>query len=172
MKRLLTILLIGSTSAFAAETGSSRGDWAKYEILIERNVFSRARHSPRPESARAPTAAPPAESYVVLKGVVQVDDGFVAFMEDVRGGTKTVSAGDELAGGTVKRIHLDGLVFSKDGKTREVEIGGRLGERTGAAPLPATAGARPSAPTAAGSKGAASVLEMLRLRRQKELGKN
>jgi len=171
MKRLLIILLIGSAAAFAAETGSSRGDWAKYEILIERNVFSRSRHRPRPESARAPTAPSPPESYVVLKGVVQVGDGFVAFMEDVRGGTKTVSAGAEFAGGTVKEINLDGLVFSKDGKTREVEIGGRLGERTGAASLPSTAGARPSAPTTAGSTGAASVLEMLRRRRQKELGK-
>ena len=178
MKRLIVILCVcaGLAGVSAGDTPSGE-PWDKYEALVERNPFSRDRgRRPDPretESRPAPRPAPP-ESYIVLKGVAQADAEYVAFLENLRGGMSKRNVGEEIAGGTVAKITLDGIVFEKDGEAREVAIGERLGAATPTA-LDTSAETRApsssaSAPEVSSEEGM-SVLERLRQQRARDLGR-
>ena len=70
---------------------TDRGEqWAKYNIILDRNMFSRQRVKPLPPGAvvkEQPRVMPNPESYFLLKGVVQENNQFIAFVEDKRTGT-------------------------------------------------------------------------------------
>jgi len=174
---LSTLLLIGSTRPVSAgDPPDPEQSWERYEILVERNAFSRTR-GPR-HVARAVQVRPPRppESFVVLVGIYEQEDGIVAFLEDVRGGSQKVNVGDTIAGGKVTAITIDKLVFEKDGESRSVEVGGRLGlvADTSAGeddPQIESGSGRPEAPSSSGGGAAESILEKLRRRRAQELNK-
>ena len=153
--------------------------WDKYKVLIDRNVFCRDRARRPGPSAASGRPAPPPESYITLKGVAQVGSRFVAFLEDAHGGTRRVSVGDEVAGGKIKQITLDGLDFEKAAETKNVAVGGRLaagpapasGRARSASPGPAAASGPSRAPTRVQKGAEAAILERLRQRRMRETGK-
>lgn len=165
-----------------AKPQAAGSSWGRYKVLVERNAFSRTRGpQAKAEAARKLPERRP-ERYTVLTGITEQGDKFLAILEEVQGDTTKVAAGGPVAGGTVKAITLDGLVFEKGGKTINVAIGSSLS--LGTAP-PASGDASPTgtgadakatraastAPATGQDPKAASLLERLRQRRMKELGR-
>jgi len=104
--------------------------WAKYDIILQRNIFSRTRVSARRaerEQQRPAVVVPNPESYHLLKGVGQEDGQFIAFVEDTRSGiVLRLRQGDAAARGTVKALTLDTLEYEMEGQSVAVSIGSDL----------------------------------------------
>lgn len=181
-------LLLACTTALALGLSDVRGaagpgrgkPWEDYEVLIENNMFSRDRG--RPEATAADPVvreAPSPERYVLLRGVVNNGDEFVAFLEDMRSGEMIrARSGDEIVRGRVADITLDGIVYERGDARAEVAIGQNL-EKGAGAPPPPTPGAPDGdageasddeQPPPAPSTGADDILERLRQKRRRELG--
>lgn len=181
MRLLAALCVLTVTAAFpgalrAGEPATDVRPWKRYEVLVERNVFSRDRgRAAKPASAQ-PAAVTPA-SYLILKGVAQDGDRFVAFLENLQGVTTKVTVGEKLAGAEIVAVSLDGLTYRQGAETRKIEIGERLGGSPpsgGVGPAPTGGAKRPSRPAASGSKAGGSeadILDRLRRRRMRELGK-
>ena len=178
---LLAILVTAVTGpvAHGAAAAASQPSWDRYRIVVDRNVFSRTRGRPGP--ARAVVARPvfQPKSPVVLRGIARRGDEHVAFIEDT--GTKKtwkVKAGDALAGGRVQRITLDRVEVDRAGRTVAIQVGSSLDGTPVLAPasMPTVTSsgtatsAQPSETKAVNPK-LQSILERMRQRRQKELGK-
>ncbi len=157
--------------------------WDKYKIVIERNIFSRQR-GPRVERTRrqAP-AAPPApdpESYVVLKGIVQEDGAFIAFLEDTQTGqVLRVREGDSVVRGKIKSLTLDSLEYEFEDRTMTVTMGLNLqGGREGAdftgtydfSPTSSTTTSATTESSAPPSEDEAEILRQLMERRKQQVG--
>jgi len=101
--------------------------WAKFEIITQRNMFSRLREPVRPEGERPverQRAVPNPESYLLLKGIVQEDNQCIAFVEDKQSGhVVRLRAGDSVARGTVKSLDLDGLEYQFQDRVVRVALG-------------------------------------------------
>lgn len=167
--------------------------WASFEIILKRNIFSRQRTAPRPVSQKTeetPRVMPNPESYYMLKGVVQENDDFLAFIEDTQGGTVLrLRRGDPVARGTIKTLTLDGLEYQMEDKTTVVQLGrdlegghGNLTTRqmidlaatpaasASKAPSSAAATATQPAPAAAPSGAESDVIKRLMEQRKQQLG--
>jgi len=101
--------------------------WAKYQIIMERNIFSRQR-GPRRQAEenreRPPVVVPNPESYLRLRGIAQEDGVFVAFVEDTQVGTVLqLRAGDSVARGAVKSLTLDTIEYEFQGQAMTIQIG-------------------------------------------------
>lgn len=171
-------------------------DLREYDILTQRNIFSRdrgRREPERPERERPtlPVVTPPApqpELQLVLTGVLRVGDEWIASVEDRRTGvTLKLRPGEPAGTGHVRSVSMDGLIFDRDGNLIPVSVGQTLtgvaagparggvsvAMPTGPAPVPAgfgapAAGPAPSPPAASGATDGMSIEERLRLRRQQE----
>ncbi len=103
------------------------GPLAKYSIILQRNIFSRQRSPFRPRDRNAEAravAAPNPETHFVLKGVVQEDNQFIAFIEDTQGGgVLRLRQGDKVARGAIKTLSLDALEYQLEDKTISVRLG-------------------------------------------------
>ncbi len=169
---LALALSIGGLHGAAA--AGEANPWEHYEILIERNMFSRSRgQRSQPEEAEVVRAAPSPERFVLLRGVLRQDDEFIAVLEDMRsGGLIRARVGDEVVRGRVDRITLDGIRYVRDEAQVEVGIGDNLeasGTAASAAAGEGTAGEELETTTLpAGS--AADIVEQMRQRRQREQG--
>jgi len=102
--------------------------WAKYEIILNRNIFSRNRQPLRArravEEEPKPMVLPDPESYYILKGIVQEDREFIAFVEDKRDGSiLRLRTGDAVARGTVKTLSLDMLEYEMADQVTAVKLG-------------------------------------------------
>jgi len=102
--------------------------WTQYEIVTQRNMFSRQRVPLRVQTERAeerPRTIPNPESYLLLKGIVQEDNQFIAFVEDKQSGNVLrLRQGDQVARGTIKSLNnLDGLEYQFQDKTVSVSLG-------------------------------------------------
>ncbi len=110
--------MVGQTAPEAenkpdSEVQSEPDLWAQFQIIIERNIFSRQRGRRRREQTKEPERpryVPTPESKIVLKGIVNQNGSFVAFFED-SGSMLYVQAGDAVARGTVQALTLDHVVF-------------------------------------------------------------
>jgi hypothetical protein len=172
------IILFGLLAAWAAgaehdTTSAGRGrPWERYEILVERNIFSRSRGGPRAgDEEPAERPAPRPEEFVYLRGVVCLDGRALAVVEDMRSGRiRRLRAGDALLRGAVGRVGLRGMEYVRDADSVMIAVGDNLARS--ASPAPASgaeqAGAPPAADEAPG--GAGDILERLRQRRLRELG--
>jgi hypothetical protein len=167
--------------------GTSGSDWAGYAIILSRNIFSRTRVSARQQRVREeprPTVRPNPEAYHLLKGVVQENDDFIAFIENTQtGAVLQLRRGDAVARGTIKTLTLDGLEYEMEDKTTVVGMGsdlegGRGVMTTGqvyelAGSVPASTGqpaqARPAA-TPAPSGDTDDIIKRLMEQRQRQLG--
>jgi hypothetical protein len=153
--------------------------WQKYAIITQRNMFSRTRVPPRPVDDRPPPerVMPNPESYLLLKGVAQEDDHFIAFVEDKQSGNVLrLREGDRVARGTVKSLNLDGLEYQFQDKTIAVHLGSDLEGGSGAltagdlasfVPMAAPAGQETPLPAA----DEAEILQRLMQQRQQEMGR-
>lgn len=100
--------------------------WESFGIILKRNIFSRSRmpYSERPAVQEAPRVTRNPEAYYMLKGVVQEDDQFIAFIEDTQSGTVLrLKQGDPVARGAIKTVTLDGIEYQMEDKTTVVRLG-------------------------------------------------
>lgn len=154
--------------------------WAQYEVLFERNMFSRFRRSPRQrdDGPQPPRIVPNPESYFLLRGVTQQDHQFIAFVEDKNTGVVLrLHQGDSVARGQVKSLTLDSLEYQFQDKTTTVSVGydleGGRGAVTGgdlASFTPSAPTATPTGATAAPAADEAEVLKRLMEQRKQQLG--
>jgi hypothetical protein len=157
--------------------------WAKFDIISQRNMFSRQRVPFRPQEpvVERPRVMPNPESYFLLKGVVQENGQFIAFVEDKQSGSVLrLREGDRVARGTVKSLNLDALEYQLGDKTVTVNLGLDLEGGRGAI----TAGdlasfSQTAAPAASGSSAGqqaapsadeAEILKRLMEQRKQQMG--
>jgi hypothetical protein len=114
----------------ANSAGARQGGFAAYQIIRQRNIFSRNRVAYRPPSSREtrviPTPDP--ETYLVLRGIVQENNEFIAFVEDTRSGqVERKHLNDSVARGTIKGLGFDSIEYQfGDNKPSTVKIGSNL----------------------------------------------
>jgi len=168
--------------ATAERAAAGQDSWATYQIILQRNIFSRQRGPIRQRRARTrPVVTRNPESYLLLKGIVQQDDAFIAFIEDTQSNrVLRLREGDSVARGTVKNFSLDSIEYQLEDKTISVAIGrdleggqgtlpmNRLLELSAATPTPSD----PNAPTQepALSEDEAEILRKLMEQRKQQLG--
>jgi len=177
---LVTLLPAAGLGQNSAERQDS---WAKYEVILQRNMFSRQRgFAQRRDTERDRTVVVPnPESYLLLKGIVQEDGQFIAFLEDTRSSTVLkVRQGDPVARGAVKSLTLDSIEYEFAEETTTVHIGQDLEGGLGAVTMNQlmeysedSAGApdaQQTAPTETPTGEEADILKQLMERRKQELG--
>jgi hypothetical protein len=129
--------------------------WTPFEIISQRNMFSRQRvpFRPRDDTPPPPRVMPNPESYFLLKGVTQENNLFIAFVEDKQSGSVLrLHEGDRVARGTVKSLNLDVLEYQLGDKTVTVNMGFDLEGGRGAVTAGDLASYSPTvAPAASGS---------------------
>ncbi len=157
--------------------------WQKYDIILKRNIFSRQR-APirRQEERREPEAVvvPNPESYYLLKGIVQENDTFIAFVENTQGGVVLrLRAGDRVARGTIKALNLDSIEYELEDQTVTVRLGYDLegkygivsaGELPNLSELPALPVPQRPVPASLPSGDEAEILRRLMEQRRQQLG--
>jgi len=163
---------------------SPSDSWDVYRIVVERNMFSRQRGPRVQRTRRQVPVAPPApdpESYVVLKGVVQEDGEFIAFLEDTQSGQiRRVREGDSVLRGKVKSLTLDSIEYEVGDRTTTVTMGFNLQGGSGGATFTGMyeLTQTPSTTSAAGAtesstqptEDEAEILRQLMERRQQQIG--
>ncbi len=159
----------------AAEPATPANARQRYDVLVERNMFT------GPQRAKQQEEAPPPERFVVLTGIVRQDGEYIAFFEDRA--RKTVSRarlGDTVLAGRITGFGADSVEYSRGESAITVKLGQNLegGQAGSSAPTAAAPAASPGAAAAGSSTGtgaaagsAGDMLEQLRQRRLKELGK-
>jgi hypothetical protein len=172
---------------------------AKYQIILERNIFSRQRgpvRRPGEDRDTGPVKLPDPETHFVLKGIVQEDNEFIAFIEDTQAGTVLrLRKDDHVARGVIKALNLDGIEYQFQEQTTAVKLGYDLQGNLGpvsvrvsvpvpvapAAPAPPGAATGPAAPApgvtsaptgqpAAPAGDEADILRRLMEQRRQQLG--
>lgn len=122
---------------------------------------------------------PNPESYLLLRGIVQEDGTFIAFVEDTRSATiLRLRQGHSVARGTIASLSLDSLEYELEGKKTTIRMGydlegghgavtaGELMEWSQTSAAVGATEAEPAAPT--GEQ--ADILKQLLERRKQELG--
>ena len=117
-----------------------------YRVLLTRSIF--AANGKSGDATGAAEVGTPTGASLALKGVVQDDQQFTAFVEDVpQKRVLELKVGDSVANGRVVAITLHGLKYEAAGRLIRVAIGEGLGDWAG--PTTAPAGAPPAEPTVA-----------------------
>ena len=175
-KRLISLLALallgGLTGAAPGAAGPEEQPWSDYEVLVERNMFSRVRgpRAARPEE-RVQREAPPPERFIFLRGIVRRDGESTAVLEDMSTGRiMQVRSGDPVLEGRIGEVTLDEITYlGTDGNEVTVPLGRNLeaGSVVPSAGEP-EAGAPAARETDEGE--ASDILERLRQRRMRELG--
>lgn len=161
---------------------------ARYQVVVDRNIFSRSRRPPSapvdPNSAQARAAAEAAAAgkvdpadHLILTGITAEDGKLYAFFEAGDGKIKRVGEGDMLLDRKITRLTLDEVQAEADGKTTTITLAYTLTGKPGVRGGTATAGAggettHSAAPSSSSSSGGKedSILEKLRKKREAELG--
>ena len=168
------------------ERPQQQDPWEVYKVIVERNMFSRQRGAridrlsqDRPDM-RTPPSAPNPESYYVLKGIVQENNAFIAFLEDSRGGDiLRVRKGESIARGVIKALSLDSIEYQLEDRTISVTMGHDLEGGRGAVTMTQlfewsqTSSATPqegATQPSSTSGDDADILRQLMERRQQQLG--
>jgi hypothetical protein len=158
--------------------------WTKYQIILQRNIFSRQRSPVRQrQSSDRPRAVvvPNPESYFLLKGIVQEGDKFIAFIEDNRSNSVLrLREGDGVARGIIKNFTLDSIEYQSEGRTISVPLGRDMEGGQGAvtinrmlelsATAPATGSRKSTSAEQAPSADEAEILKKLMEQRKQQLG--
>lgn len=165
-------------------TTESQNTWAKYQVILQRNIFSRQRGpiTQRQRITRSrPVVTPNPESYFLLKGIVQEGSTFIAFFEDVQSnGILKLREGDSVARGTVENFTLDSVEYRRAEQVVSVALGQDLEGGIGAVTmsrllqLPATSSATSDPNTTVEeptlSNDEAEILRQLMEKRKQQLG--
>ncbi len=132
-------LLCGPAALALAGSDPAERSWEDYQVLMERNIFSRAR-GPRPARQEQPQrqeeAPPPRERFLILRGVIRRGGQFIAIVEDMSAGsTMHVRREETLLNGHISEITLNGITYTDaEGRELNVLVGKNL---DGAAAVPA-----------------------------------
>ncbi|QNN25214.1 hypothetical protein HED60_24015 [Planctomycetales bacterium ZRK34] len=168
MKRWIVMLLIGlfGATAFGADAAPSPA-WQRYEIVVQRNMFSPRRQPPKPErstsddtektaesnasadDARESAPPLPGENYVLV-GTSLVGEHRIAFCEDRRDGRLIrLTPGEAVEDFSLKQVTQDAVVFEREAKPVNIAVGQTLSGQIAApaAPSPGTTGAGQAATT-------------------------
>jgi hypothetical protein len=172
-------------AGLGADESDKQDPWARYQIILERNIFSRQRGPIRPPGdTQEPreVVVPNPESYFLLKGIVQEGDEFIAFIEDTRSAQiLRLRAGHSVARGVIADLSLDTLEYELEGQKRTVRMGYDLEGGRGAVtagelaewsqtPAAAEPQAGPPSEPAAPTGDQADILKQLMERRRQQLG--
>lgn len=170
-------------SGLGREATGRQDAWEKYQIILQRNIFSRQRGSIRQrevDERPGRVVTPSLESYFLLKGIVQEDSKFIAFIEDNRGGgILRLREGDSVARGIIKALNLDSIVYQLEDRTVTVTIGHDLEGGHGAITITQlyewsqTSSAAPkegATQQSSTSEDDADILRQLMERRQQQIG--
>jgi hypothetical protein len=158
--------------------------WAQYQIIMQRNIFSRQRgpiQPKQPGGSPARIVVPDPESYFLLKGIAQEKNKFVAFVEDTRNNAVLkLHEGDSVARGIVKSFTLDCIEYQRQDKVVRVTLGRDLEGGQGTVTInrllelstkSSTAGVQKGASAQpAPSAGEAEILKKLMEQRKQQLG--
>lgn len=114
-------------AGFGRDTAEPQEGWAPYQVILERNIFSRQRGPRRQrddDREQRPVVVPNPESYFRLRGIAQEDSVFVAFVEDTQtGGVLRLREGDRVARGAIKSLTLDTIEYEFDGRAMIIRMG-------------------------------------------------
>jgi hypothetical protein len=164
----------------------AQGTWAAYQVILQRNIFSRQRGPVRQrrDDRPQPVITRNLESYLLLKGIVQEGGTFIAFIENTQNNTVLrLRDGDNVARGIVKNFTLESIEYQLEDKTISVGLGrdleggqgtlsmSQLMELSAAASSPAVSD--PNAPPkqeTAPSEEEAAILRKLMEQRRQQLG--
>lgn len=123
----------------AVESNKTEQDsWNRYQIILQRNIFSRQRGPVRQRRTiqARPVITRNRESYLILKGVVQQDSTFIAFVEDTQSNSMLrLGEADSVARGIVKNFTLDSIEYQLKEKTITVTVGRDLEGGQGTLPM-------------------------------------
>ena len=122
------VLALGAIAATDAHKSTSRDEGAlpkQYRVLLSRSVF--AANGKAEAEANAVAPAPTPESLLALKGVVQDDQRFTAFVESLpQKRVIQLKVGDAIARGRIVAITLHELQYESAGRRTRVAIGQAL----------------------------------------------
>jgi hypothetical protein len=140
-------------AGLAQETTATgpQNTWAQYQVILQRNIFSRQRGPVRQRQRitrpTRPIVVPNPESYFLLKGIVQEGGKFIAFLEDTQNnGILRLYEGDSVARGVVKNFTLDSIEYEFQDKSISVTMGQDLEGGQGTVPM-STLLSLPTAPS-------------------------
>ncbi len=194
LKCVIIVIMLGAISLSDAgrTSGAGANEFSShYRIIVERNIFSRQRgrravdNRTSGEQSTRQVAPRSQESYLVLTGLAKVNNVYVAFFEDTRGGPLIrVTAGGSLARGRVTKLNLDSVVYQRGEDSASIMVGQTLEGKLGAVALavdsyvtlPATVSTVSDTQTAgdahipSASGDEADILKRLIERRRQELG--
>ena len=128
--------IIAMPAAPATQAADNATLPAEFAVLQTHSPFGHGHHH-----------SPGAEDSFVFKGVMQSDDRFTAFLQDMS--TKQVvqlAAGDAVAHGRIKTVDLDSIEYETTGKSLRVEVGQNLMGQV----VPPTPTSQPAAPPPSG----------------------
>lgn len=181
---LICIITIWPESGLGQDAAvSKQDDWENYQIILQRNIFSRQRGPRIDSSQRQRMDAPPPpspESYHILKGIVQENGIFIAFIENTqRGQIFRVREGDSIARGKVETFTLDTIEYHFEDRKITVAMGNDLEGGKGTITLnqmyelsqsytPTTQ--EPAKESSSPSADEAEILKQLMERRRQQLG--
>ena len=121
------LVAVWRAEASGRGTAEQQEGWAPYQVILERNIFSRQRGPRRQrgdEGERRPVVVPNPESYFRLRGIAQEDSAFVAFVEDTQtGGVLRLREGDRVARGVIRSLTLDAVEYEFEGRAMTVRMG-------------------------------------------------
>jgi hypothetical protein len=181
---LVFIVTIWPQPGLSQEATTPKKDaWENYQIILQRNIFSRQRGPRIDPSRRQRIDVPPPpnpETYHILKGIVQENGIFIAFVENTqRNQIFKVREGDSVARGKVENFNLDMIEYHFEDRIVKVAIGKDLEGGTGTitinqmyeltqsyTPTSQDASEESSTPLA----DEAEILKKLKERRQQQLG--
>lgn len=172
----ISVHALGSEAPLQPHAKTSLG-WERYEVLIQRNIFSKNRGRPRGEERTekpkdSPPPPPSPESEIQLIGIVQKDGELAAFFENRKtGAVQSTKTGDSIARGKIAAITLDSVEYVLEESRSIISIGKNLegGIATSVAVPPEAATS--ASKTDSGSAETNAILERMRKRRQEGLGK-
>lgn len=125
-------MLFSSTFVIADENNKDRVSWEDLRILSERNIFSRNRVKFAPtrnvEPRNIKRTETGEEGYLILRGITQHANRFVAFIEDSRTmEIKKLLKGSMVGKGRIKNITLDYITYELEGESSTVKVGMTMG---------------------------------------------
>lgn len=191
--RLWIVLGLALAVTVPVSAQNTRGLPAEYETLATKSIFAKDRSSRRSGHNNNENTTIPVRTRAqpILIGVLHDDQGYVAYIEDPElGKTSSVRLGETLPldAGTVYDLTLDALIIKGGTETapvlRRIAVGQTLAGTAppivAAAPTvatndnatttqPGTTSATP--PTTPVTSGSGDIMEQMRRRRLKELGK-
>jgi hypothetical protein len=108
----------------------------QYDVLLTRSIFARDKNRARTPTPERIDQRP--ETTMVLRGVMDQDGTYTAFVEDTSAGKlQEIKPGDPVARGRVARITLGGVEYESSGLLTRVGIGANLdGVAVAAVPAP------------------------------------